>query len=336
MHNELSHRYVYEHAEHHGFPSEWIGVTFSSTTFWNGMLAILAGVVSNFTAEGLGYGPVAPFVVATVPLVVSGVLVLRLWPENYGKRSHKLIESCADGFKVRQSSLILTNIFHFLLHHSQTIMGDRKILLLGCIQTTVESCMYIFVFLWTPVLMPAHPPLGMVFACFMVAIMIGSSCFTLLQSRRYEVEEILRIVLMVMSAALAVCTAVARADGSNGDHVVTLAAFLLLELSLGMYFPAISYAKSQVIPEAYRANVMNWFRVPMNVITCATLLCLHIDWIAADKRIVFGGCFVLAILGVVIAGAFISEIRKDKKIKSGNSSKQLEESKQSLLDNEEE
>ncbi len=53
--------YVYEHSEHYGFPSEWISVTFSKTTFWNGLLAIFAGVLSNFFAETLGYGPRAPF-----------------------------------------------------------------------------------------------------------------------------------------------------------------------------------------------------------------------------------------------------------------------------------
>ena len=31
---------MFEHSEHYGFPPEWIGVTFSITTFWNGMLAI--------------------------------------------------------------------------------------------------------------------------------------------------------------------------------------------------------------------------------------------------------------------------------------------------------
>jgi hypothetical protein len=111
--------YVYEHVEHHGFPSEWISVTFSATTFWNGMLAIAAGVISNLTAEGLGYGPVAPFVVAVVPLAVCGVLVLRLWPENYGNRKHKFCESCVDGFR--------------------KIVSDRSIFLLGGIQTMASS-----------------------------------------------------------------------------------------------------------------------------------------------------------------------------------------------------
>jgi hypothetical protein len=45
-------RYVYEHTERFGFPPEWIGVTFSIATFWNGLLAIGAGVISNFTVNG--------------------------------------------------------------------------------------------------------------------------------------------------------------------------------------------------------------------------------------------------------------------------------------------
>ena len=44
---------MYEHSERHGFPSEWIGITFSVTTFWNGILAILAGIISNLTAESM-------------------------------------------------------------------------------------------------------------------------------------------------------------------------------------------------------------------------------------------------------------------------------------------
>ena len=46
---------------------------------------------------------------------------------------------------------------------------DEKILLLGCVQSLLESCMYIFVFLWTPVLDTGATPLGMVFSCFMVS-----------------------------------------------------------------------------------------------------------------------------------------------------------------------
>ena len=77
-------------------------------------------------------------------------------------------------------------------------------------------------------------------------------------------------------------------------------------LNWATYILAMSYSKSHAIPEAFRANVMNWFRVPMNIITCAALLCLHIDWIAYDKRVVFGACLVICFMGFGAVNAFLS------------------------------
>jgi len=55
---------------------------------------------------------------------------------------------------------------------------------------------------------------------------------------------------------------------------VTFIAFLLYEVAVGMYFPAIGYLRSQIIPEEYRASIANWYRVPMNIFTCMSLLWL--------------------------------------------------------------
>ena len=138
--------------------------------------------------------------------------------------------------------------------------------------------MYIFVFLWTPVLDTGSTPLGMVFSCFMVCIMVGSALFSILNNRGHSEASILRMVLMMMSLSMAVCCITARwvqisslcngcykycnfrPDASPVDTVISFIAFLLLEVGIGMYFPAISYLRSQVIPESHRANVMNWFR----------------------------------------------------------------------------
>ena len=91
--------YVYEHSEHYGFPSEWMGVTFSKTTFWNGLLAIFAGVLSNFVAETMGYGPVAPFALACIPLMICGGIVTTSWPENFGDRKLHFRASCHQGLR---------------------------------------------------------------------------------------------------------------------------------------------------------------------------------------------------------------------------------------------
>ena len=91
--------YVYEHVDHHDFPTDWIGVTFSKTTFWNGLLAIFAGIMANLFAETLGYGPVAPFVLAIAPLIICGLLVTQFWPENYGNQKVKCLVSCGEGLR---------------------------------------------------------------------------------------------------------------------------------------------------------------------------------------------------------------------------------------------
>ncbi len=49
----------------------------------------------------------------------------------------------------------------------------------------------------------------------------------------------------------------------------------------------------------------------MNLITCGALLCLHIDWISNDKRVVFFACFVFAISGLAVATYFRKEVKKE-------------------------
>ena len=46
-------------------------------------------------------------------------------------------------------------------------------------------------------------------------------------------------------------------------------------------------------------NLINfvWCRVPMNIITCGALMCLHIDAVSQDKRIVFAACLALSTIG---------------------------------------
>merc|ERR1711936_1434038 len=179
---------------------------------------------------------------------------------------------------------------------------DEKILLLGCVQSLLESCMYIFVFLWTPVLDTGSTPLGMVFSCFMVCIMVGSALFSILNSRGFSEAVILKNCLLLMSASMAVCCVTARPGATSLDTVASFLAFLVLEIAIGMYFPAISFLRSQVIPESHRANVMNWF-------TCGALLCLHVDAISNDKRIVFAACLLLSGLGAFLAQKFIVAFR---------------------------
>eukprot|EP00092_Neocalanus_flemingeri_P010006 GFUD01010786.1.p1 GENE.GFUD01010786.1~~GFUD01010786.1.p1 ORF type:complete len:194 (+),score=43.30 GFUD01010786.1:69-584(+) len=135
--------------------------------------------------------------------------------------------------------------------------------------------------------------------------MVGSALFSILSHRGYTEANILKNCLVMISASMAVCCYTARPDATMVDTVISFIAFLVLEVAIGIYFPAISYLRSQVIPESHRATITNWFRVPMNLITCGAFLCLHVDTISRDKTIVFAACFMLAVTGTFLCGRFI-------------------------------
>lgn len=49
--------YVCQHSVQ-DFPPDWISTTFSISTLWNGILAILSGIVADLGADWLDFGPV--------------------------------------------------------------------------------------------------------------------------------------------------------------------------------------------------------------------------------------------------------------------------------------
>lgn len=279
--------YIHEHTITWKYPMDWISLTFSKATFFNGLLAIFAGITAQSTSEWLEFGPVSPFVVAIPFLFIAAAMVSMNWEENYGERELKWSGSCVEGFR--------------------TIMANKKILALGLCQSLFESNMYIFVFLWTPVLEPGHPPLGLTFASFMVAIMIGSSIYSVLLKNNMKPEVILRYCLATMGISFLVCSVTGSPEFQKELVYISFLSFLLLEISVGMYFPCIGRLRGEIIPDNLRANIMNWFRVPMNIITCGALLGMHAtshDGSPRANQIVFVLCAMSAFLGYLISVSF--------------------------------
>ncbi|NXX21615.1 MFSD5 protein, partial [Podargus strigoides] len=161
--------YVEEHVGRHDFPGEWLDVTFTRAAFWNNVVAVAAGGAADFFAQGLGLGPVAPFMVSIPLLVLSGLFAVKNWEENYGKK-RGFGKTCGQGLRC--------------------LLSDRRVLLLGTIQALFESVIYIFIFLWTPVLDPHGAPLGIIFSAFMAASALGSSLYGLAARRRCHLQPL--------------------------------------------------------------------------------------------------------------------------------------------------
>lgn len=243
---------VHEH-EARGFAKEWLSDTFSTMMFCNGLTAIVSGVVASAASDR--FGIVAPFDVAMICFIVGTAFVFSKWEENYGQASDtpgskSTCEAFAEAFKV--------------------MMSDPKIWILGLIQSGFEGAMYVFVFSNMPILRegdPTYPP-GIVFSCYMTACMIGSSIFSIMSERGAKPNKLILVAFFFSALGLLM-------PALSANLGVRLAGFFMFEASVGVYFPCIGMLRGQILPNDCRATIMNFFRIPLNILVVAVLF--HVE-----------------------------------------------------------
>ncbi|KAG8518347.1 Molybdate-anion transporter [Galemys pyrenaicus] len=286
--------YIHEHVERHDFPAEWIPATFARAAFWNHVLAVVAGVAAEAVASWMGLGPVAPFVAAIPLLALSGALALHNWGENYD-RQRAFSRTCAGGLRC--------------------LLSDRRVLLLGTIQALFESVIFIFVFLWTPVLDPHGAPLGIVFSSFMAASLLGSSLYRIATSKRYHLQPMHLLSLAVLIVVFSLFMLTFSTSPGQESPVESFIAFLLIELACGLYFPSMSFLRRKVIPETEQAGVLNWFRVPLHLLACLGLLVLHDSDRKTGTRNMFSICSAVMVMALLAVVGLFTVVRHDAELR---------------------
>ena len=134
--------------------------------------------------------------------------------------------------------------------------------------------------------------------------MLGSSYFSHLISKERTAQDTLLTATALFAASTGICSLTAGPNATSGVKIVTFMTFLLLEFAVGLYFPSAGVLRGRLVPESVRATVTNWFRVPMNLITCVTLLAVNHPSVANDKRSIFATCAGLLVTGVLVASKF--------------------------------
>lgn len=281
--------YIHEHLERHDFPAEWIPDTFSRVALWNSGLAVAAGLLAELLAEGLALGPVAPFLVAVPSLVLSGILVGKNWEENYGK-SRPCSKACGEGLR--------------------GLLSDPRALLLGLVQALVETILLIFAFLWTPVLEPQGIPLGIAFSGFTAASAAGSALFRRGVTGRLRLQPLQLLLGSVLLLALAL-VALALPLYPPGDFL----AVLVLQLSCGMYFPAMAFLRRRLERGGDAAGGARWLRLPLGLAVSLALPALPGD--PAGTRGVFGAAALAALVALGVAGGVLGTTRGDEGLRVG-------------------
>jgi len=166
--------------------------------------------------------------------------------------------------------------------------------------------MYLFVFFWTPALKaaqshhdPANLPLGLIFACFMASVMLGSLIFNQLVSKHQLISHahLLTTTFLIASIALIVPTVIKATTP-------TFVSFCLFEVCVGIYFPSIGYLKGKHIDDGIRARVYGMLRIPLNIFVVVALsLVREGDWY---RNAVFGICSGMLVGMATIFGWVVS------------------------------
>ncbi|KAM3657309.1 molybdate-anion transporter [Ammospiza nelsoni] len=282
--------YLHEHLERHDFPAEWIPDTFSRVALWNSGLAVAAGLLAWLLAEVLPLGPAAPFLAALPFLALSGIFAGKNWDENYGK-SRPCGKACGEGLR--------------------GLVSEPRALLLGLVQALVESILLIFAFLWTPVLEAHGIPLGIAFSAFTAASAAGSALFRRGATGRLRLQPLRLLPGSVLLLALALVLLALPLD-APGDFL----AVLLLQLSCGIYFPAMAFLRRRLERGGDAAGGARWLRLPLGLAVALALPALPGD--PAGTRAVLGAAALAALVALGAAGGVLGTSRGDEGLRVGD------------------
>lgn len=259
-------------------PKQCLPKSFSWAQFGNSGIAILAGLIANKIAHeypmqhvtGSIYrgGYLNPFDLAILALILCAGGAVVLWEENYGT-TEQVVEEGAEAVDRRGHKV---EWYSGLRDALTATLRNREILLCGIISSLFEGSMYIFVFMWTPLLKALAKaeggsddlPFGLIFATFMVCCMTGSSIFSIFVEQ-YPVEKLGIVVFGVASLAMAiVALEISETSCMMGMN--------LFEMCVGLYFPIMGTMKGGIVPEDKRAAIYNLYRIPLNFIVLFSLL----------------------------------------------------------------
>ena len=183
--------------------------------------------------------------------------------------------------------------------------------------------MYTFVFMWTPALKSEEEMereragtaqegettaqyLGLIFAVFMVSVMVGSSLFKIFSGRR---EVLYRLPLYLHATAFA---SMATISLFLDNKFVVYSMFLVFEATVGVFYPSYGVIKSEKIPEDIRSAVMNIFRIPLNAFV--VLLLLKIKFMSS--QVVFMICTATHAIAFFCYLYFYTFMRQSEKMEA--------------------
>ena len=128
--------------------------------------------------------------------------------------------------------------------------------------------MYLWIFFWSAALTNARShaqggddvPFGLIFSCFMCAMMLGSQLFNFVKPSHdlSSASSVLMTATTTTSCCFLLAIVLRREE-------LMFWAFCMLEACVGAYFPSMAYLKGQIVEDGVRGKVYGMLRLPLNI-----------------------------------------------------------------------
>ncbi|KAJ5046953.1 hypothetical protein NUH16_011116 [Penicillium rubens] len=243
----------------------------------NGFIAVGSGVIAQ-TLVAMFASEKAPFMASIVCLIVACYFISTLWVENHGSRTDYSIKEATTALRAGASE-----ISGMSPHVSKKPINDHvlapDLLSIGYATCLLEGSMYVMVYSWPEALSTARPwgsanvdpPFGIIFACFMSALTLGSMFFDY-STRDGNSRQVSTSFVQLALSLSALCFVVVVA---SRQQLVRFLAFCVFEFCVGLYFPSIAYLRGHFVKDAHRATTYGLIRVPLNAFVFVSLISTH-------------------------------------------------------------
>ena len=128
-------------------------------------------------------------------------------------------------------------------------------------------------------------PIGIIFATFMLSMMIGGKLYEFLtrKAKKSNSDVILYSTTIATAAMFWLCR------HENTKASTTYLAFLLFQLACGSYYPSMSALRNRIIPQKEASAIAVLVRIPLNLLATFALIYLHneSDLLIGDKSLYF-------------------------------------------------
>lgn len=245
-----------------GFPQEWLMKTFEEVGVGMSVLAVCSGVLGE-SALAIA-GVTGPFQLGLTIAFINALLVISTWRRDAGKG----FAPCGDAGRL-------------LARVASAFSSSTATARVAIMQACFEAATFIFALRWTPIIASRqdlisapglHHPYGLVFAQFMVCVMIGSYLYHLatqpveLGGRACRPQTLLTgsCAFAAMTFFLLTC---------DVPHSMVSGLCLMYETAVGMYLNAAGQVRSEHMSSDVRGPMLATARLVV-VVPCLVLAVL--------------------------------------------------------------